>query len=621
MLRPPAPKESARIFDMLRTAHPKEGETLTSLCSRVAAANGRTMDEFCRDMALKTQEVIDGDAEAVQRVAVAVRVPVADLERITIIRRGGSSCVYNGESFLSPYFQRTSFRFCPRCLEEDMSDTSSRPNTRRYGRAIWSSRFIRTCVAHQWSMADAGRAPNTHWNYDFCLLLDRLRSEIKRASERSRAQVPTAFERFATDRFSRVKGHGDFLDTLGLQAGADLCVLSGMALRNGKRYRSLRRSEPEWHEAAQLYEFLCRGLTGWNEILEFCCNTTDQSKSLLGGDAIYGQLHSSLAKYRPGADYDRIRMDMRKFAIDRLDLTSETVIFGEKVSTSRISSNQVNERFGRDSRYIRKLLLADGAPGAAERKKGGVTFDETAAMLAAKKLGDAVKASEAGRLLGVGLSTQHIIINDGHLAPMVERNRPIKLSRLFSRTEIQRLLDRVLPEVPCTDVTGLYPFETATRRANARQSEVLNLLIQRKLLRVGVDREHHGIGSLLIDPTEVAIHTRLPDHGCLTLDEVRAAMVTGYSVVKALGVNGYLLTRSERNPVNRARQMVVHPTELDRFQSMYISFDRIMVEQKITRPRLSSLLKAHSISPALPVETIRVSFFRRSEIEVIFTAR
>jgi hypothetical protein len=67
------------------------------------------------------------------------------------------------------------------------------------------------------------------------------------------------------------------------------------------------------------------------------------------------------------------------------------------------------------------------------------------------------------------------------------------------------------------------------------------------------------------------------------------------------------------------RQNVVQPSELDRFRSEYISFDGIMGEQEITRPRLSALLKAHSILPALPVETIRVSFYRRSQIGVMFS--
>jgi hypothetical protein len=335
-----------------------------------------------------------------------------------------------------------------------------------------------------------------------------------------------SFVRFVNVPTGRATGS---LVALGLQAGADLCELSGMALRDGKEYDSLGRSEQEWREAAQLgYEFLSRGVAGWRELLQFHCGSADRSKALLGGNAIYGQLHRSLARVRPGADYDRIRNDMRDFAIDRLNLTSETVIFGRKVATSRISSRQVLERYGRDSRFVRKLLLANGAPGTTEDGEGGTTFDENAATLAAEKLADAVKGLEAGRLLGVGVVTQKIIIDEGYLVPMIERNRSIKLGRLFSRTDIRGLLDSLLPKEPSTDVVGLCPFEIATRRANATQSEIFKLLIQRKLLRVGVDTKVHGIRGLLLDPCEIAIHTRLPDHGCLTLDEVRIAMTTSW---------------------------------------------------------------------------------------------
>lgn len=605
----------------LRGAKSHEGETLTSLCSRVAAANGRTMDEFCRDMGLKTQDVINGQPEAVQTVAEILRMPMNELKRIAVVRRG-NSFVFNGESFSPRYFNRTNFRYCPKCLQQDMADASAPPKIRRYGRAIWSSRFIRTCAAHQWSMVDAGPAPNANWNHDFCLLLDRLRPEIRTASERSHAQTSTLFERFVTDRLSGVKGHGDFLDSLSLQTAGDLCELAGMALREDKDYEILGRSEQEWHEAAQLgYEYLNRGVAGWRVVLQHHCDRADRTKALLGGNAIYGQLHRSLARGRPGADYDRVRSDMRNFAIERLNLTSETVIFGEKVATSRISSRQVVERYGRDSRFVRKLLMARGAPGSAEDGEAGTTFDEKAVAVAAEKLSDAVKGLEAGRMLGVGSVTRKIIIDDGHLKPMVERDRSLKLGRLFSRTDIRAFLDRLFPTKPCIDVVGLYPFELATRRANATQSEIFKLLIQRKLVRVGVDEKVHGIRGLLLDPSEIAIHTRLPDHGCLTLDEVRIAMVTSWYVVKALVADGYLLTRIERNPVTRMHQSVVHPSELARFRSEYISFDSIMSEQALTRPHLSALLKTHSIEPAFPVEAVRGSFYRRSETEVMFRAR
>jgi hypothetical protein len=604
----------------LRTAKLHDGETLTSLCSRVATANGRSMDEFCRDMGLNTQDVINGSATAVQAVAELLRMPMTELTRIAIVRRG-NSFVCNGESFAPRYFNRTNLRFCPKCLEQDMANTSAPPKIRRYGRTIWSSRFIRTCAAHQWSIADAGPAPNARWNHDFCLLLDRLRSEIRTASDRSHAQVPTAFERFVTDRLSGVKSHGDFLDNLGLQAAADLCELSGMGVREGKDYESLGRSEQAWHEAAQLgYSYLSGGVSGWRELLQLHCDGADRTKALLGGNAIYGQLHRSLARGRPGADYDRIRADMRNFAIDRLALTSETVIFGEKVATSRISSRQVVERYGRDSRFVRKVLLANGAPGSAEDGEAGTTFDEKAAAMAAEKLTDAVKGLEAGRLLGVGLATQKIIVEGGYLKPMIERDRSVRLGRLFSRTEISGFLEKVFPKEPCIDVDGMYPFELATRRANATQSEIFKLLLERKLVRVGVDEKVHGIRGLLLDPTEIALHTKLPDHGCLTLDEVRIAMGTSWYVVKALVEGCHLVVRLERNPVTRMRQRVVHPSDFERFRSEFVSFDGIMTEHAITRPRLSALLKAHSIAPAFPVEAIGASFYRRSETAALVAA-
>lgn len=603
----------------LRTAKLHRGETLTSLCSRVAAANGRSMDEFCRDMGLNPQEVINGNAAAIEEVSKLARAPVSELARSATVRLG-NSLVFNGETFAPRYFNRTNFRFCPKCLEEDMDDASAPPKLRRYGRTIWSSRFIRTCLAHQWSITDAGHAPNTRLNHDFCMLLDKLRPEIRAASDRSRAQVPTAFEQFVVDRFSGVRAHGDFLDSLGLQAAADLCELTGMGLQQGKDYRSLGRSDSEWQEAGQLgYSFLCRGVTGWRELLQYHCDGVDRAKALLGGNAIYGQLHRFLSNRRHGADYDRIRSDMRAFAVERLSLTSETVIFGEKVATARLTPNQVKARYGHDSRFVRKLLLANGGPGSTKDGKAGTTFDDDAVAVAAHKLKDAVKGLEAGRLLGVGKATQKILVEEGYLKPMIERNRSVKLGRLFSRTAILAFVQDLFPKEPCIDVDGMYPFELATRRAHASQREIFKLLLQRKLVRVGVDERVHGIGGLLLDPSEITRHTRLPDHDCLVVDEVRIAMGTSRHVVKALIEGGHLAARLERNPVTRVPQQVVHPSDLERFRSEFISFHDIKAEQAITWPALRALLKAHSVLPAFPADVIRVSFYKRSEIAKLFS--
>ncbi|MCA1405074.1 hypothetical protein I6F26_11920 [Ensifer sp. IC3342] len=135
-----------------------------------------------------------------------------------------------------------------------------------------------------------------------------------------------------------------------------------------------------------------------------------------------------------------------------------------------------------------------------------------------------------------------------------------------------------------------------------------------KLQRVGIAAETHGIQALLLDPNEIANHTTLPEHGCLSFRRASEELATTSTVVKALVVGGYLKTRVERCARTRIPNEVIDPLELERFRSEFISLDQFANEHKAARRNLRQTLSEIGVEPAFPPEKVRATFYRRADV-------
>jgi hypothetical protein len=71
---------------------------------------------------------------------------------------------------------------------------------------------------------------------------------------------------------------------------------------------------------------------------------------------------------------------------------------------------------------------------------------------------------------------------------------------------------------------------------------------------------------VLVDLEEIRGLVRGDDHGGLTPLKVAGALDTTNRVARALIKHGHLKTASVINPINRCRQTVVMPAEVERFQ-------------------------------------------------------
>lgn len=94
----------------------------------------------------------------------------------------------------------------------------------------------------------------------------------------------------------------------------------------------------------------------------------------------------------------------------------------------------------------------------------------------------------------------------------------------------------------------------AVRQACCSAADIVGMILDKKLVWTGVERGVRGYLSVLVKVDEVKAAVRGPDHGGLTIVEVREALQANYRVVLALFKHGHLATFRAPNPVNRCVQ-------------------------------------------------------------------
>jgi hypothetical protein len=194
----------------------------------------------------------------------------------------------------------------------------------------------------------------------------------------------------------------------------------------------------------------------------------------------------------------------------------------------------------------------------------------------------------------------------------------------FARAEVDSFLDRLLagavsvPKAP----KDAYCIPAAAKRACCSASEIVRLILERKLTWVGRLTGERGYMAVLVNVEEVRQHVRREDHGGVSLRQVEQRLGTSTAVVKALIRLGHLPSRTAINPVNRCPQTVVDPGELEAFQRTYVSLAALAAERGKHFRRLKAMLDEAGVAPAFEEGTVPATFYRRGDlVEVYEVAR
>ena len=598
------------------------GETPPDFASRLSTRACRDhMREFCRDFGINPQAVIDGRPEAVHALAELAGVDGEALLREAFVRVGQSQTFqYKGQHLLRSSLTRNRIRVCPACMSEDIERLNCRLAARPHRRSHWLLRGIRTCAVHEIALVEIEKLDGPHILHDtsraFSNAVPRLQSFLDQAV----SQVPSKFESYLALRLSG-SASGSWLDTLPLYAAMQLSFVTGAVALNGPGTTLDDLSD---HDARQCeaagFDIVDKGAEGIRAFLDQLQASFRAHRSSSGPKVMYGRLYDWLAHDCRDKAYDPVRDIVVDHALDTLPFGPGDQLFGRKISTRRLHSvHTAALAFDVHPKRLRRALRTSGIAGKSfdmlPDNKVVAESDVVAAL--ASQLSNTMTMKAARAYLNVPRPHDEGLVQSGLIRPLIDRKRMrASMQYTFTKSDLDDFLVRLTAKaVPHFDKDPEFePLIKAAKRSCCPVMDVVRLVLDGKLERVGLDPAERGFLSVLVSSKEVRPLVTGAAYDGLSLNQVENALSATTAAVKGLLKSGLIETTTVKNPVTGWMQPIVRHQELERFQQEYVSLFNLAKERGEHFLRVKKALIAEGVSPVADPAEIGLTLYRRSDL-------
>lgn len=594
---------------------------MMSFCSRAGQLFGRNAREFCLDMGLPFQAVVHGNNDALQTISRLCRVSSQELLNASIVKVGERRYQLRDQELVRDSLARSTMRVCPRCISDDLECADGPRVIRPYGRTLWLIGSIRTCPRHSAALVKVAEDNNPHRVHDFTLLIEPSLDLVPQLIQQSAERPPSGLETYLCDRLRHQKDSPPrWLDMLPFYAAAKTCEMLGAVATRGIRFYANSLSEDDWYVCGdQGYEIAKSGEDGIRSLLSRLQDTFQTTKHDWGPRSIFGRLYEWLAHENDDDAYDPLRNLITSHVIDTMPVGPGDEIFGKPVQIRRLHSlRSASLEFGAHPKRLRKLLEAANVikPNGLSLSDDRILFAAEAAQPILERIEGAMSLNEAGKYINAPRPHERLLFEAGFIEPFIKGGTPQLKSHAFAKQDLDAFLAGLLAgAVEMNHNHCLFSIPDAARRANCAATEIVGLILQGELERVGRRHGVFGYLSVLVDPEEVKTHVRGPELRGLPLRSVEKLLRASTATVKAL-INGNHLPSGEMlNPVNRCPQTFVREDDLRDFMERFASIDVLARECGTRRHLLRPKLDAMEINPAFILSEVDLPFYERRAIK------
>jgi hypothetical protein len=623
------------------------GETTTSFFTRMAMDIGLPIMPLSRFVGTSFYRIVEGDRGAMDRVGEAFHVDPALLRDRSIPLVGTRRYQLGRDSVPREALNRSELRVCPECIREDLATGFGTRQVRPYLRHRWHVASIHVCERHEVQLLVASRENRPHLIHDAAYRLNLAREAIEQAPVVK--AFPGKLETYLMTRLDGVSTSA-WLDGLDFHAAARICEVIGIAEVFGIRapWTSLDIGQKR-HAASVGFEIAHDGVTGIDRWLTTLTKLNFDYKTAWGLKLVYGRLYEWLS--HDGIQdlaLDPLRRVMHDHIVSNLPLGPKDKIFRWPIAKRKVHSvfTLANE-YDLPIRTVRRRgAIAGILTDDPELTDDRIYMDADAGEALAKELRALYKAhgnytgprpprvvsvprvrkpkpkpqrrvregltlADVVRRLNLPRGHDHILIDAGYLNPL-----PSYLlgTYSFDPKEVADFWDRLSAKVKSPTPAGLVPMRRASKMAKCNAIQIIDLLYEGRLERVGQSKSVAGYEGLLVCPKEILPLVVGPALTGLTLKQVEATLKTPSRVINALLAEGILPSEVQKNPINRCDQTVVLPQVLEAFMSEYASAYALSLEWNFGARGVVARLRSAGIEPAFDPDLVRASFYRRRDL-------
>lgn len=185
----------------------EDTEPASGFASRLAALHGRSLSRFLRDMALQPRDLDLGEPGTVRDVAFIGGCDPQQLQAFTPRRVTDRTFALGSERLHRSSINRTFFRFCPHCIDEDLKRYPDGPvNSRPWLRLEWIIDHALTCNRHGVMLVVAQPERNRFEPFDFSHAMIQIVGGLDGHLLRSVAAEASPFQDWIVER---IRGRRD----------------------------------------------------------------------------------------------------------------------------------------------------------------------------------------------------------------------------------------------------------------------------------------------------------------------------------------------------------------------------------------------------------------------------
>jgi len=551
------------------------------------------------------------------------------LIRYTPTRLDSKFCSVAGERFGRLAVNRTYFRFCPICVEEDLQNFDGPQHTRPWLRLEWTISHLRSCQRHGIIFEATQPVRRPFEPFDFIETITELLPSMRARSDNAHIAPPSPFQSWFIARLDGYSDEGNWLDDLPLYVGALFCEALGLSALQHPKVKTSGLEPIDWAAAADSgFKIASAGEDSIRSLLGRLNDAQTTTRGVWGPRDTFGYAYGLLQKTVGDPNYEKLRNVVRRVTMESIPLAPGTDVLGHKVEARRVHTVRTAARdSGAHTLTIRRMFRRMGLSGDEGHSslvdhRLTVVSDQVQRVVEALKT--AVATPKVEKMLGMPRTHLLELIARGHL-PTITGTAGLAYSKhRFSLDEVERLRARLFEGAVAIDTPLERQMDVmATRRAaTCSLKDLFELIFSGQLCWKGRLPGRSDYSALLLDADEVTRIIRSRDTKTGFTQRELADYIPGTPTesVRPLIDGGYLLTIEEFSPEARRKCTFVSRNSADAFRTTYVTLGELVRISGLHHKKVRLLLRSVGIMQALDTAKYGAFFYLRAEVQRVLQA-
>lgn len=602
-------------------------ETAPGFVSRVAALNGRPMRNLLRDMEIAPRALDKAVEQAIRAVAyIGSADPEALLRWSPAPARNARFHQVSGELFGRLSINRTFFRFCPRCVQDDLRTFEGPIQARPWLRLEWTISHFRSCGIHHVMFANTSPIRRPFEPFDFIETMAGFLPDLDALSASAVSSPPSTFQDWMSARLEGHRSPGNWLDDLPLYVGVAFSEGLGLSSLHDPKIKTMTLTEADWAEAAEEgFRIASAGEEALRSLLAKLNGRQNDTRGVWSPRDTYGYAYHLLQKTMDDPAYGKMREAVSRFALETLPLKPGTEILGTVVEAQLVHTiHSASKASGAHARTMRRLFEQNGfggdALGAGLRDhRVTVASDAVDGMVA--QLKSALTLPGVQKRTGIPLMHLRSLVAAGHLPTVTGSDKVTFAKHRFTGAAVETMMATLFDGAVEVEKASLrqMPLMKARAASNGTTEALHDMIFDGRLAWKGRLAGRADYGALLVDADEVTKLVRGTDlkDGLTKLEVMNFIPGMGRDSVTLFIATGLLRTETEFSPDARRMTTVVSRESALAFRDRYVSLGELTQRSGLHHKRVRLLLRGERIEAVFDPVEYGTFFYERARVDEV----